>query len=51
MLRMKDEETSENSVAIMDWQKFTFRDQEQLHNKQKKFAPSAYGLFVIYQNI
>lgn len=35
VLGMRSEGTSENHVAIMDWQKFILSDQRQLHNKQK----------------
>ena len=41
---MTSEGISENHVAIMDWQKFILSDQKQLHNKQKIYTPSAYGL-------
>lgn len=38
VLGMRCEGTSENPVAVMDWQKFSWSDQRQLHNKQKTFA-------------
>lgn len=44
VLGMRSEGTSENHVAIMDWQKFILSDQWQLHNKQKTFASLAHGL-------
>lgn len=44
------EGTTENPVS---WEKFILINQKQLHDKQKMYVPSAYGLppFTFYANI